>query len=197
MDSMTSKLLVLTTIASIVMFLPEQVMAIEEPEYGGGHSDGPIEVRDYTKTVVAEVKVDGDFENASNKAFRPLFNYISDHDIAMTAPVSQAPAGTGWAVRFIMPAEYSVDELPKADNPNVEIREIPSRRVAAIRYSGGWSAENYNKHLDILEDWLSQAGYDKADDPIWARYNAPYSLWFMRRNEIHIAITTRNPADSP
>ena len=174
----------------LLFLLTEHSVAIEEPEYVVIQNDGPFEVRDYTPTVVAEARVNGDFEEASNKAFRPLFEYISSNDIAMTAPVSQEPAGDGWAVRFMMPADYSLADLPEADNPNVQIRKTPARRVATIRYSGAWSAENYNEHLRKLETWLEQHGYEKTSDPVWARYNSPYSLWFMRRNEIHIAINS-------
>jgi len=184
------------------------LMAVEEAEYRVSLQQAKFEVREYSPSMVAEVVVKGGFEDASSAAFRKLFNYISGgntrrNKIAMTAPVSQQPeaqkiamtspvgqraAGQEWAVSFMMPASYTVDTIPVPDDPAVVLREVPAHRAAAIRYSGGWSKARYEKHLALLEGWIEQNKLKAAGEPVWARYNAPFTPWFMRRNEILITL---------
>jgi effector-binding domain-containing protein len=182
-------------------------VAIEEANYRLVRTDGNIEIRDYEPSIVAETVVDGEFEDAGNRAFRKLFKYIdgnnvAQEEIAMTAPVSQArsekiamtsPVGQrsaagGWAVSFMMPAQYTMETIPRPRDESVVIREIPPYRAAAIRYSGFWSEENFRKNLAELESWIETNGFERAGEPVWARYDAPFKPWFMRRNEILIPI---------
>ncbi len=180
------------------------VLATEEAAYDVVVADDQLEVREYAPQIVAEVIVNDDFEGAGNQAFRKLFKYISgfntaSQDIAMTAPVSQQqrsekiamtapvgqrPAGEGWAVSFMMPAKYTLDTIPMPGDPSVKIRAIPAHRMAAIRFSGRWTTKNYEKHLAELMTWVEVRGLEVSGEPVWARYNAPFVPWFMRRNEI-------------
>ncbi len=184
------------------------VMAVEEAKYTVERKQEQLEVREYEPSIVAEVIVNGDFEAASGKAFRTLFNYISGDntgrdEIAMTAPVSQTPASQkiamtspvgqrksdqGWAVSFMMPASFTMDTIPLPADPTVALREIPAHRAAAIRYSGTWSVKAYNKQLSELLEWMESENLAATGEPVWARYNAPFTPWFMRRNEILIPI---------
>ena len=77
-----------------LMLIPAAVLAVEEAEYRVVEQHGDIEVRDYAPSIIAEVVVNEDFEDAGNRAFRALFKYIDGNnreqqEIAMTAPVSQ------------------------------------------------------------------------------------------------------------
>lgn len=185
-------------------------MATEEAPYTVLKSDGMFELREYAPQVLAEIIVDGDLEGAGNKAFRPLFRYISGDNkarnkiamtapvsqeqqgekISMTAPVSQQPLQGKWAVSFMMPASYTMETLPIPDDENIKLRQIPPRRVAAVRYSGFWSEEKYLLHKEKLEKWITDNRYSVNGEPVWARYNPPFTLWFMRRNEILIPVIT-------
>ncbi len=184
------------------------VMAIEEAPYKVDRKDGRFELRQYEAHILAETMVDGDLEEAGNKAFRRLFRYISGDNesrgkIAMTAPVSQSPGGEKiamtapvgqqrrqdqWAVSFMMPASFTMETLPQPKDPLVSLRQVPARRLAAVRYSGTWSEERYQRHKRLLEDWIQAQGLVAAGDAEWARYNAPITPWFMRRNEILIPV---------
>ena len=186
------------------------VMAVEEAKYTVLAQQDKLEVREYAPSIIAEVIVDGDFEDASGEAFQMLFKYISGNNqaqskiamtapvaqsaepekIAMTAPVGQQKSGKGWAVSFMMPASYTMDTIPIPSNPAVVLREVPAHRAAAIRYSGVWSEKSYSAHLSLLRDWMASAGLVAAGEPVWARYNAPFTPWFMRRNEILIPLDT-------
>jgi effector-binding domain-containing protein len=183
-------------------------MATEEAPYTVIKTDDIFELREYAPQVLAEIIVDGDLEGAGNKAFRPLFRYISGDNksrgkIAMTAPVSQEQTGEKismtapvsqqslkgmWAVSFMMPASYTMENLPIPDDQNIKVRQVPARRVAGVRYSGFWSEEKYLLHKEKLEKWVKDNGYTVTGEPVWARYNPPFTLWFMRRNEILIPV---------
>jgi hypothetical protein len=184
-------------------------MAVEEAQYQVIRTDDTIEIREYAPSIVAETVVNDDFESAGNRAFRKLFNYISGDNstadkIAMTAPVTQqkkqsekiamtAPVGQratpdGWAVSFMMPASYTMETIPQPDDPAVVLRHIPEYRAVAIRYSGFWSEKNYVEQLEKLQAWISKNQLETTGSPVWARYNAPFTPWFMRRNEILVPI---------
>ena len=195
-------------IAVCTAMMTGNLMATEEAEYRVLLQEDAFEIREYAPSIVAEVVVNGDFEDASSAAFRKLFNYISGDNtrldkiamtapvsqksepekIAMTSPVGQRASGQGWAVSFMMPASYTIDTIPVPDDPTVVLREVPAYRAAAVRYSGGWSEKRYGKYLALLQDWIEQSELEAAGEPVWARYNAPFTPWFMRRNEILIEL---------
>jgi len=193
----------LTAFMTIVFISPGAVQAVEEAEYAVVLQDDAIEIRDYEAQIVAETRVEGDMKGAGNTAFGPLFGYIGGENetqasiamtapvaqresekIAMTAPVGQRAEGESWVVSFMMPANYSMETIPMPTDPRVSLREIPPQRMAVIRYSGRWTEKNYVKQLEALREWMSSNGLEAVGDPLWARYNAPFSLPFMRRNEI-------------
>lgn len=185
-------------------------MATEEAAYQVMNADGIFELRRYEPQILAETIVDSSLEDAGNKAFRTLFQYISGENssrsgIAMTAPVAQSAAGEKiamtapvgqqrsagkWAVSFTMPAKFSLETLPLPRDPAINIRQVPARTVAAVRYSGGWSEERYLEFKEKLESWIRGRGLEVTGEPVWARYNPPFTLWFLRRNEILIPVTS-------
>ena len=191
-------------LGALLLTAAAPLFAIEEPEYRVIERDGPVEIRLYAPMVVAETRVDGSQERAGSRAFRTLFNYIDGNNrarqeiamtapvtqqrqpekIAMTAPVTQQRQDGGWAVRFVLPASYTVETAPEPDDPAVAIRAIPAHRAAVIRYSGTWSERRYDEHLGVLREWLAAQGLEAIGEPVWARYDAPFVPWFLRRNEI-------------
>jgi hypothetical protein len=193
----------------VLILVSTNVMAIEEAKYTVVKQDGKFELRDYAPHIVAETLVDGDIEEAGKTAFRRLFRYISGENqasekVAMTAPVSQSSAGEKiamtapvgqqnvegrWAVSFMMPASYTMETLPKPNDPQVVLRQVPAQKIAAVRYSGFWSEEGYLANKQALETWIQQQGFTVVGEPIWARYNSPFSLWFLRRNEVLIPVS--------
>lgn len=208
------KILRITLIVSLTMLIAGAIaivvlggegMAYESPTYRVVDRFGAIEIREYEPYLVAETTVDGGLEGAGNRGFRILAKYIFGDNqgkrkiamttpvsqeiaegtkISMTAPVTQEKAGDKYRIQFMMPAEYSRQELPEPNDPRIAIREIPVRRLAAVRYSGTWSKRNYHEHLNQLLATLSAEGYEPVGEPIWARYNPPFMPWFLRRNEI-------------
>lgn len=183
---------------------PEQKAG--EPAYHVERHTEQFDVRVYAPYLVAEVIVPGPAEDASRAAFQLLAGYIFGRNrgaakLAMTAPVTQAPvslpmttpvtqaaAEGGYRVQFVMPPGYTLATLPVPNDPRVTLSEMPAQRVAVLRYSGRWTEENYAQHLGELRDALRVAGITAHGAPVLARYNAPYVLPFLRRNEIWLTI---------
>ena len=200
---------VVTAVLFLMLTGTNTAMATEEAPYTVIKSDDIFELREYAPQILAEIIVDGELEGAGSKAFRPLFGYISGdnkarskiamtapvsqeqqgEEIAMTAPVSQQRVQGKWAVSFMMPATYTMETLPTPVDPRIALRQVPARRVAAVRYSGLWSEEKYLLHKAKLEKWITANRFTVSGEPVWARYNSPFTLWFLRRNEVLIPVT--------
>jgi hypothetical protein len=184
-------------------------MAIEEPAYEVLLETKYYEVRRYEPYIVAEVDVDESFKRAGNSAFRVLAGYIFGDNVpqqkmAMTAPVesregermnmtapvtSRAGGGEGsFTYAFVMERKYSMDTLPRPNNPDIRLVQRPGRIMAVHRYSGTWSEERYAEHEKTLLDALTIDRVAIVGVPVFARYNAPFTPWFLRRNEIMIEV---------
>ena len=168
--------------------------AIEEPDYRVVREFAGIEVRQYGAYTVAEVVVPGPAAEAGNEAFRILAGYIfgknkGERKFAMTAPVTQAAVPK--KLQFVLPKDVTVASAPEPLDARVQIREVPPSLVAVIRYSGFWSESNYNDHLAKLQEALRGADLPWTGEPVYSRYNAPFTPWFMRRNEIWLHLTGR------
>jgi effector-binding domain-containing protein len=106
--------------------------------------------------------------------------------IAMTAPVTQQGDGRGWQIRFVMPVSYTMETLPKPKNTEVTLKEVQERRFAAIRFSG--IAENLQHHTEQLRAFINTRNLNTRSEPVYAFYNPPWTLPFLRRNEVLIEI---------
>ena len=181
-------------------------MAYESPTYRVEERIGEIELRRYEPYLVAETLVQESLERAGNGGFRLLAGYIFGGNetaggestrISMTTPVIQDRVGDEYRVRFMMPSEYTGDSLPTPKDSRVTISEVGPQRLAAIRYRGRWSRSGYEQHLQKLSEGLERAGHTAVGEPIWARYDPPWTPWFLRRNEVLIAIDDGSPNPSP
>ena len=178
--------------------------AIEEPAYEVTGKIGDIELRQYASYVVAEVLMTETATEAGNKAFRILANYIFGENkgaqklamtapvkqtaapmkLALAAPVRQSAAPGGYLLQFVLPRGVTLDTAPEPIDQRIVLRQVQPMLVAVIRYSGFWSDANYNRHLAQLQDTLRMAGAKWSGEPIYSRYNSPFTPWFLRRNEI-------------
>ena len=203
---MLKRLLTLT-----LCIIPTLSMAIEEPKYVSSELAPPFEIRQYESMLVAEVMVEGTRDEASNKGFRLIADFIfgnnegvqkEPHKIAMTAPVTVEPRKIAmtapvtvdqsdeknWRVQFVMPKEYTMETLPKPKNSLVKIKEIPSKRYAVIVFSGLNNPEKIENNTKQLRAWISDKQLNAIGSPQLARYNPPWTLPPWRRNEILIEI---------
>lgn len=189
-------------------------MATEEPKYSVVERREAFEVRLYEPVVVAETAVDAGFGPGGNEAFRRLAGYIfggndGGKKIAMTAPVAQeprpgtkiamtAPVGQerredGWVVSFTMPREWTLESLPVPDDPRVRLRAVGPRRVAAVSFTGTWGVEHFDERAAELVAALEASGLTPSGPPVYARYDPPWTPWFLRRNEVLVPLAGGEP----
>lgn len=191
-----------------LIFFSQAVMAIEEPQYTVESKTDLYEIRVYGPTIVAETIIDAPFEEAGTEGFKILANYIfgdnrsnekitmtapvaqiKSEKIAMTAPVNQISGEKGYVVQFTMPAKFTMETLPQPNDKRVHIRQIPKRKVAVFAYSGFWSESRYKSKLSEFVSALKRDNIKTVGEPIFARFNSPFRLWFLRRNEIWFEIS--------
>jgi SOUL heme-binding protein len=197
-----------TAIGGILMTSPA-AQALEQPQYTVIQKSELYEIRKYEPYIVAEVVVPGPESEAGGQAFSLLGGYIfgknkgerklemtapvvqtpvaapaSSTKIEMTAPVVQTPTQNGFLVQFMMPSAYTLATLPEPLDAKVKLRQVEGKTVAAHTYSGGWSQSNYDEHLGILKTALAKDGVKTTGEPLYSRYNAPFTPWFLRKNEI-------------
>jgi len=198
----------------IFIFWGTNLSALEEPKYSVLKEYENFEIRNYASYLVAEVDIEGSYNKTGNEAFRILAGYIfgdnqSSTKMNMTAPVESEAIQTsermnmtapvfsnknvnGYTYRFVMESKYTQETLPVPNNSKIRITEIKDRVMAVISFSGRWSQKNFEKHEQILVNDLKNEGIGVASEAIYARYNAPFTPWFLRRNEIMFEIEYKN-----
>ena len=208
---MKKKWTMITSIIALILIvgvLAGPVMSnVEKPDYKVIQSEQNIEIRQYEPMIIAEVEVDGKREDAIRDGFRLLADYIfgnntvqqvismtapvqqkENQKIAMTAPVQQQSTGKSWRMSFVMPSKYSMDSLPVPNNNRVRLKEILTKKFVVIEFSGTNSNENVTKHENQLMNYIEANQINIIGSPKYAFYNAPWTLPFLRRNEVMIEI---------
>jgi len=180
---------------------------VEKPDYKVIQTEQNIEIRQYEPMIIAEVEVDGKREDAIREGFRLIADYIFGNNtvkrdiamtapvqqqesqkIAMTAPVQQQSTGRSWQISFVMPSKYSMETLPEPKNDRVRLKEIMTKKFVVIKFSGTNSNENVTEHENQLMNYTEANQIKIIGSPKYAFYNAPWTLPFMRRNEVMIEI---------
>ena len=187
----------------------QTVSNVEQAKYELVSKQGDIEVRLYPPLIIAEAEVAGDRKTAINEGFRIVADYIFGNNIskknvamtapvvqqqsekiAMTTPVTQEGNQGHWKVRFVMPASYTMETLPKPNNDAVKLVEVPAKRFAVIRFSGMAGEASLKDHTDELRTFITSKKLNAMSPPSYAFYNPPWTLPFLRRNEVMIEVTS-------
>jgi len=182
----------------VLLTLGGKAMAVDEPPYRPVVDDGAFAVRDYPALLVAEVTVTGDQDEAGSRGFRLLAAYIfgantRKESIAMTAPVVQSQQAALWTVRFIMPQGATLESLPAPKDARVHVVAVAPTRVAVVRFSGLAFERDVAARTAELRAYLASHHWSAIGPPRLARYNPPWTPWFMRRNEVMIPIEPGTP----
>ena len=181
----------------------------EQPPYEVVGRVGDAEIRRYAPQIAAEAVVEGPVETARNEGFRRVAGYIfgdntakasvamtapvvqgrepsgGSQSIAMTSPVVQQPAGAGsWSIQFIMPAKYTMATLPQPNDPRVRLVEIPARTFAVVRFSGLGRDDAVARHEKALDAALAGSSWRAVGEPVTWYYDPPWTVPFLRRNEV-------------
>jgi hypothetical protein len=207
-----------TVMATVILLLMGgNAMSYEQPEYTVLFTDGDLEYRQYETYLVSETVIEDarNSDAAGDEGFRRLFRYITgantsqakvsmtvpvsqsasasadsenSEKISMTVPVQQSTAATGWRVSFMLPSEYTLETAPVPADSRVYVREVPGRLMAVKVFSGRWTEANYRSNGEKLRAALDDQGLTATGELERAAYNAPFSLPFMRRNEVMLAV---------
>ncbi len=204
-----SSLVILPLISGCSVF---GINTVEEARYDLLMAEENYQLRLYKPMVIAETYIEGDFEKAGNQAFRKLFGYISGDNLSsseiamtapviasasepdrgrkidMTAPVLQEKQEQGWRYMFVLPASYSIQNAPEPLHQDIKLSSQPQKRVAVIRYTGSWDEDAIDEKTILLKQWIAANDLTPASEPRWAGYNPPWTLPFLRRNEVMIDV---------
>jgi hypothetical protein len=191
------------------------IRTAEELKYNVVSKSGDFEIREYQPYILAEASMQGSYEKVQGDLFRILAGYIfgknttetkiamtapvqtnpetkdTSEKIAMTAPVLMKPEGQEiWKMAFSMPSKYTMQTLPKPLDPRVTLIEVPAKTFAVIRFSGSYdNLETRHRKTEELSKWLAtQTQYKKVSQPVFAGYDPPFTIPFLRRNEVLIEI---------
>ena len=186
-------------------------MATEEPAFKLISEEGEFQIREYEPKIIAQVEIEGDFDEASSRGFKVLADYIFGNNlldgaskkISMTTPVEMSPLAENllmtssvmddqvnnkWSINFVMPQEFSLDTLPKPNNSKVNIIEAPKEKYAVIVFSGLVRESSYAEKAELLSNYLKENSFKQQGAIKIARYNPPWTLPFFRRNELMVRI---------
>jgi len=188
----------------------------EEPGWQSIKKDNEFEVRKYPRVIAASVTVTGgDSDKMANRAFGVLAGYIfgknksskkiamtvpvtqevAPEKIAMTVPVTKTTSGKSMTMKFFMPSKYDLDTLPEPEDKRIEFEVIPACSYATIRFSGLTDEERVEREIKRLQGFVESNGFVTAGEPVLAVYNPPWTLPFLRRNEVWIQVKTETQGD--
>ena len=220
----TLGVLIVTGLAIWIAVGVVSVAGIETPGYDVEREHEGYEIRRYAPYIAAEVTMKGEFRDSMNGGFRKLADYIFGNNakiadggseksesiamtapvierevvsekIAMTAPVVEQETEVGARiVSFIMPRKYTMETIPKPNNPEVTLVEVPAKRFAVLRFSGSVSQKKAEEKKQSLLGLLKRDNVETLGEPMLAQYNPPWTPPLMRRNEVLIELKGDGPA---
>lgn len=173
----------------------------ETPDYEVEQKVNGLEIRSYAPRVVAETTVESrELEQALDEGFRRLAGYIfggnggkrvpgvdsqekKGERIAMTAPVTAREEATGTVVTFTMPRDRALEVLPIPDDPRIRVSRTEAARFAVLTYRAGYGAARAKAAQEELVARAAAVGLTASGNPIFAGYDEPSTLPFLRRVE--------------
>jgi len=206
-------MLILAVLAFLTVLKGTIMSNTEQPKYTVIITENNIELRGYPPVVLAEVEVSGERKEAIQQGFKILADYIFGNNVsttkmemtspvtselneklAMTTPVMQQSQGDKWKVRFVMPADYTLDTLPRPNSSSVHLISMPAKRFVVVSFSGLAGDDNIRLHTKELEAYISEKNLKTSGSPVLAFYNPPWTLPFLRRNEVMIEVLSNSKA---
>ena len=176
----------------------ENVNALETAAYQTIFQEGNIEIRHYDALMLVQTTTNEGRDR--NRAFRKLFRYISGENsqakkISMTTPVfMDAPEHSDSKMSFVLPRDIAASVPPIPNDATVQLSRSGEITLAAIRFSGRLTKNNIARNKRELLQWLNENDIAVQGPAQTAAYNSPFTLPFMRRNEVLIPV---DPASSP
>ena len=155
--------------------------------------EADFEIRKYPAAIMATISMDAkSYKELSSSGFRKLASFIfggnqSNKNIAMTSPVHMDINDSQSSMSFVMPSEYTKDNLPKPNDSSITIETTAEEYVAAVQFGGYANDEEIKKYAAKLETALKANGIEYYGNFRFLGYNAPYQFW-NRKNEIIVSV---------
>jgi hypothetical protein len=166
----------------------------DEPAYVVERRIGELELRRYAPRIEAHTRIAVlDFETALDEGFQRLAGYIFGQNnrsqmLAMTTPVMNMPRARTHTVAFVMPPNQSLASLPSPNDDRISLVRVPARRVAVLRFSGRYTGKNMLEQTRRLHELVAAADLDTRGQPIFAGFDPPTTLPWLRRAEIWVEL---------
>ncbi|MDA0972610.1 MAG: heme-binding protein [Bacteroidetes bacterium] len=192
------KTIALIALLLLVLFIASQIWAnsqvknIEEYPYTILKSFGDFEIREYAQANFIYVTMDTKtYNEGSGQGFNVLAGYIfggndRGQKIAMTSPVVMNMEEQ-MTMKFLVPAQYKIEDLPKPDNVNVQFQTEEERVMAAITFDGFANDEKIASERDKLFARLAEESIEHTGDWSFMGYDPPFKLT-GRKNEVVVAL---------
>lgn len=182
-------------------------MSTPEPKFNIIIEDSEFQIREYPKIIFASVFVNGGYNYALNRGFSILADYIFGNNkkrssiemtvpvvqqeserMEMTVPVTQVKKNDGYKISFVMPEEYSLETLPEPMTDRITFEELRNVRYGIVRFTGFISDGKIKKKRELLKNFLKKNNIENTETYFVARYDNPFSIPFLRRNELFILL---------
>lgn len=182
--------------------------ATAEPAYNVVKRTKSYEIREYPAMLTASVAVDAIQKNPSNRAFKILADYIFGNNesrkniamtkpvivqtesetIGMTTPVIESKTNETYTMTFVLPSVYTIHTVPLPQDKRIELKEIPSQKVAVLTFGWYASPKRVAQKIEKLKTAVAQDNFTVVGQPVVARYNPPFAFPLLMRNEIWIPV---------
>lgn len=151
-----------------------------------------FEVRSYEATLFTSIKLKtSDYKKGSSQGFSILAGYIfggndENKKIAMTSPVSMSLEDS-MTMMFMVPKNFNRENLPKPNASQIEFKEEPAKKMAAITFGGWANDEKIEAYKNQLINALDKEGLSYTNRFYFFGYNAPYEA-INRKNEVVVEL---------
>ena len=191
------KIIFIVAAALIILIISSQIYFImaktETQPYQIIKTENDFEIRLYPSATMATISMDAkSYKELSSSGFRKLASFIfggnqSNKSIAMTSPVHMDINNSQSSMSFVMPSEYTKDNLPKPNDSSITIETTAEEYVAAIQFGGYANDDEIKKYATKLENALKANEIEYYGNFRFLGYNAPYQFW-NRKNEIIVSV---------
>ena len=191
------KIVLIVGTSLIILIIISQIYLImaktETQPYQIIKTEKDFEIRLYPSATMATISMNAkSYKELSSPGFRKLASFIfggnqSNKSIAMTSPVHMDINHSQSSMSFVMPSEYTKDNLPKPNDSSIIIETTAEEYVAAIQFGGYANDDEIKKYASKLETALKANGIEYYGNFRFLGYNAPYQFW-NRKNEIIVSV---------
>lgn len=171
---------------------------VEQAEYTVIRKTKDYEIREYAPHIIAEVTLQGDYDNVTTQGFGIIAKYIFGNNkdntsIAMTAPVMvrndfKNENNKSNTISFFMPKSYNINNLPKPNNDLIKIIPVPAKKYLVTSFRWYRTENKIKKEQENLQFLANRDNLQIDKDFIYAGYNAPWTPPWMSRNEILVEL---------